>query len=357
MNSSVFPPAPFASSACPSTSSATLYDGDAHFYGFSSYLDHSVGPQSSDRSHTSLGWSYSDSELTSQGISDIELYGTFLTGELAYTNTNAFPRELRVDPSIHISPLHALPHDVTCDPTLYTFPHGHGYAFPTQYDAFHPSAPVEHTHQQSYLAAAAACVAPTLLESPVYSEHGLVPFDDETANYATPQNVCPTRSSLRSGVRASSDSPSPSPYPSPSPEPYPHASSELIACRRRNAPAFPSATISSNRWKCPHCPYVQRNRRSPDLKRHVETHTRSAHIAAWVCCGVPASNAVELGMPPEAVRDAPLFDFDGVTMIGGCRKVFSRRDALIRHLRKREGVCYGDAGALYQPGNRDVLQS
>ena len=200
-------------------------------------------------------------------------------------------------------------------------------------------------------------MVPTLVEAPTFLECDLSLSDPQTSGYAISQNGRRLRNSHRADICAASDSSSPSPYPSPSPGPYPRASSELIACRRRNAPAFSSTATSSNRWKCPHCPYVQRNRRSPDLKRHVETHTRDPHVAAWVCCGVPAENAIDLGVPSEVVRDAPLFDFGGVTMIGGCRKVFSRRDALMRHLRKRKGACYGDAGALYQPGNRLVLSS
>ncbi|KAM5543549.1 hypothetical protein V8D89_002800 [Ganoderma adspersum] len=356
MNSSAFIPTQFASSASPFTSAGTFYEGNTHSHYSSSCPDGFVAPQSSSWSYTPLlGWSYADSELRSQAISDVELYGTFLTGDLAYTN--AFSNEPCIDSFIHPGTLHALAHDTTRDSPLHTSPLDHGYAFSAQSDAFYLSAPMDHTHKQTYPIAALPCIAPTLIESPACSEYGFSPSDDEIASYVTPQHIHRTRASYRADVRASSDSPSPSPYPSPSPELYPHASSELIACRRRNAPAFPSTATSSNRWKCPHCPYVQRNRRSPDLKRHVETHTRGAHVAAWVCCGVPAETAVELGVPSEVVRDAPLFDFDGVTMVGGCRKVFSRRDALIRHLRKRKGACYGDAGALYQPGNRDVLQS
>ena len=48
--------------------------------------------------------------------------------------------------------------------------------------------------------------------------------------------------------------------------------------------------------------------------------------------------------------EAQAFDFDGM-MIGGCRKAFSKRDALRHHLRREKGKCFGDADAEYQVGN------
>ncbi|KAI0693508.1 hypothetical protein C8T65DRAFT_585661, partial [Cerioporus squamosus] len=109
-----------------------------------------------------------------------------------------------------------------------------------------------------------------------------------------------------------------------------------------------------NRWKCPHCPHVQRNRRSPDLRRHIATHTTQQ----WVCCGVPLLDAKEHGVP--LVDGVPAADglgetvwqFEGTVMVGGCRRTFSRRDAYGRHLKREKGRCWGDVAALYQPGNR-----
>ena len=63
-------------------------------------------------------------------------------------------------------------------------------------------------------------------------------------------------------------------------------------------------------------------------------------------------NAIELGVPATTVREAEVFEFDGVLMIGGCRKTFSRRDALSRHLQREKGRCFGDAQSLHQRGNR-----
>nr|VWO95330.1 Fork-head domain-containing protein [Ganoderma boninense] len=148
--------------------------------------------------------------------------------------------------------------------------------------------------------------------------------------------------------------------PPSSQETFAQFTSELVPYTRRNSPAPSTAatpsidTMRANNWKCPYCPYVQHSRRSPDLKRHIETHTRGKSVTLWVCCGVPAINARELGVPADVVRTAPIFDFEGVPMIGGCRKTFSRRDALARHLRmaKDRGQCYGDPLSMHQPGNR-----
>ena len=72
----------------------------------------------------------------------------------------------------------------------------------------------------------------------------------------------------------------------------------------------------------------------------------------WVCCGVYAPDAMDFGVSTEVVRQGQIMDFEGAPMIGGCRKTFSRRDALIRHLHRQKGKCYGDALSMWQPGNR-----
>ncbi|KAI0372628.1 hypothetical protein BV20DRAFT_990806 [Pilatotrama ljubarskyi] len=128
---------------------------------------------------------------------------------------------------------------------------------------------------------------------------------------------------------------------------------ELVNSSRRNTAVTPSTrpTPRANRWKCPYCSYVQRNKRSPDLKRHVQTHTRPTNEPLWVCCGVPLIDASEHGVPANLLLEPP-FEYEGMFMVGGCRKVFSRKDALTRHLRKYAGECFGDSLAPYLPGNR-----
>ncbi|KAI9066069.1 hypothetical protein FKP32DRAFT_1546784, partial [Trametes sanguinea] len=100
---------------------------------------------------------------------------------------------------------------------------------------------------------------------------------------------------------------------------------------------------SNDPWKCPYCPWVQKSKRSPDLKRHIKTHLRPEHVdePEWICCGVPLVDAHEKDLPESITSEQP-FVYAGETMVGGCRKVFSRRDALMRHLRLRKGACYGD---------------
>ncbi|OSD04833.1 hypothetical protein PYCCODRAFT_76040 [Trametes coccinea BRFM310] len=81
-------------------------------------------------------------------------------------------------------------------------------------------------------------------------------------------------------------------------------------------------------------PYVQLNRRIPDVERHVETQTRpcAADAALWVCCGVPLIDVREEHEVPGQVLVAEPLLHEGMFMVGGCRKVYSRRDAL-------RGIC------------------
>ena len=62
---------------------------------------------------------------------------------------------------------------------------------------------------------------------------------------------------------------------------------------------------TSNPWACPHpgCDWIQSNKRTPDLKRHIKKHD-----------------------PPE-------------WQCNGCHRKFSRRDALRRHVRNKNNPC------------------
>ena len=113
----------------------------------------------------------------------------------------------------------------------------------------------------------------------------------------------------------------------------------------RNVQAVPgtvSASQKNNPWACPYCKWVQRNHRTPDLKRHIRTHTRSGRPAQWVCCGVPLKDAGRYDLP----EDAAPYNWQGKMMIGGCGKEFSRRDALKRHLDNEHMTCVGDMNAF-----------
>ena len=191
----------------------------------------------------------------------------------------------------------------------------------------------------------ASCISPRLIYPSPHYDLNLSPEEA----FSTVATSHPSHVARRTHRR----SPSSSPYPSPSPSPSPRTSSTIFASQRRNSPARTAAPVASNTWQCPYCPHVQHNRRSPDLKRHIKTHTRDAEVADWVCCGVPVLNAIELGVPAAVVREAQVFEFDGVLMVGGCRKAFSRRDALKRHLQREKGRCFGDALSLHQRGNRE----
>ncbi|OAX38769.1 hypothetical protein K503DRAFT_782642 [Rhizopogon vinicolor AM-OR11-026] len=128
-------------------------------------------------------------------------------------------------------------------------------------------------------------------------------------------------------------------YASPSKRPRP-------APLPRNVQAapgtVPSPASKSNPWACPYCSWVQRNHRTPDLKRHVRTHTRFERPAQWVCCGIPFESATRYNVPHDAT---PYFR-DEKQWIGGCGKEFSRRDALKRHLGNDHITCIGDIDAF-----------
>ncbi|KAG2151300.1 hypothetical protein DEU56DRAFT_777137 [Suillus clintonianus] len=114
----------------------------------------------------------------------------------------------------------------------------------------------------------------------------------------------------------------------------------------RNAQAAPGTAPSfaskSNPWACPYCKWIQRNHRTPDLKRHILTHTRLERPAQWVCCGIPVESATIYNVP----HDAAPYIYNGKQMVGGCGKEFSRRDALKRHLGNDHISCIGDIDAF-----------
>lgn len=186
-----------------------------------------------------------------------------------------------------------------------------------------------------------------------------------SSSYPSPTPSSPASSSYPSPSPSSSASSS---YSSPSPSssasssytsPTSLSSSrnwskpEVIFTPRRNTAVSPNArtALPKNPMKCKYCSYVAPKGRRPDLARHVNTHMRSNNDESFKCCGVPLACAQAAGVPTERMKEKPLA-YQKIEMVGGCRKAFSRRDALLRHLRDNKGVCFGDAHAPYLLGNQ-----
>ncbi|KAI9062734.1 hypothetical protein FKP32DRAFT_825832 [Trametes sanguinea] len=113
-----------------------------------------------------------------------------------------------------------------------------------------------------------------------------------------------------------------------------------------SSPDSASSDTSLDEYRCPHCSYVQRARRRVDLERHMALHAPSRARRRYPCCGIPLAlvpslagggskvSTVRCALPGEDKRWVEL------EMVGGCGGVFSRADALKRHL--DEKCCLGD---------------
>lgn len=91
---------------------------------------------------------------------------------------------------------------------------------------------------------------------------------------------------------------------------------------------------------CPECGWKQANKRLPDFKRHLRTHTRpndGDQSKGWWCKGVLLEEAHKFELPDGAKP----YVFLGLKRIGGCMQTFSRRDALKRHLDNANVTCVG----------------
>ena len=99
------------------------------------------------------------------------------------------------------------------------------------------------------------------------------------------------------------------------------------------------------------CDYIQKNKRIPDLERHVVTHYRWMEPEKWTCCGVEVEVAhlygrgIEAGISKEEQIEAGAYMFKGKLMVGGCLKTFARRDALKRHVDNPKISCVGRMGS------------
>ncbi|TBU21344.1 hypothetical protein BD311DRAFT_812396 [Dichomitus squalens] len=187
-------------------------------------------------------------------------------------------------------------------------------------------------------------VAPSCLEeqeNPLYEFHQGYPSSDLAL--LTTSGIDASFSAVTECCDFSQDDPYPYPYAFPT---LPSSLQQLS-----DDPPYmslpPHHTAAINRWKCPHCSYVQGRRRMVDLKRHIATHNKPSDVALWTCCGYPRDVARQKGLPDDLMRGTPVIR----DMVGGCWETFSRRDALQRHLRKQKGRCFGDAYASWHPGN------
>ncbi|KAL1682396.1 hypothetical protein EV122DRAFT_274505 [Schizophyllum commune] len=85
--------------------------------------------------------------------------------------------------------------------------------------------------------------------------------------------------------------------------------------------------------------------RKPELWRHAETHRGKS--PRWACLGVPVALREECKVPPSMQEYGP----PGDRRVGGCLKLFSRKDSLQRHLRLVQVYvphdrCYGHPSHL-----------
>lgn len=127
----------------------------------------------------------------------------------------------------------------------------------------------------------------------------------------------------------------------------------LVPCRLSSSPPVPIPTAPRLRQvytpyvdispsalrslKCPVCSLVFRGKRQSDLKRHYKAHF--AHIFTFVCNGVHVDRAAEYNIK----------DFSNVKVLEGekrvgmyCLRAFTRRDALLRHVKLGRNGCVCD---------------
>ena len=126
--------------------------------------------------------------------------------------------------------------------------------------------------------------------------------------------------------------------------------------QRQGTPNY-EATDAAGDFCCEVCGYTCKPHRRIDFRRHVNTHYPHMAGGPNTCCGVPVEYSdipewrEQLGQRAES---PPVRTFYGMRMVGGCGKVFSRTDALIRHLASARNSCVGDPdGDWHPPRQRD----
>ncbi|KAI0087713.1 hypothetical protein BDY19DRAFT_859614, partial [Irpex rosettiformis] len=103
---------------------------------------------------------------------------------------------------------------------------------------------------------------------------------------------------------------------------------------------------------CEVCEYTCKPHRRIDFRRHVNTHYPHMIGGPTTCCGIPVGLRDLPEWHEQFVKVAGtgfIRTFNGRRMVGGCGKVFSRTDALIRHLASTKNPCVGDPDGDWHP--------
>lgn len=175
--------------------------------------------------------------------------------------------------------------------------------------------------------------------------------DDEFIPSA-PSSPIASAPSPSNSLKRRSPSSSPSSYGSV-PSKRPRTQVPAARSRVRVTSTSPVPLHRTNPFACNYCSYIQHNRRKPDLTRHMRIHTRGTSSEVWVCAGVPLERvwdyADSLGLAErddgasfKKLESMPKTTYGEYTMVGGCGKEFSRRDALKRHVDNVNVCCVGD---------------
>ncbi|KAL6303476.1 hypothetical protein BKA93DRAFT_333443 [Sparassis latifolia] len=109
--------------------------------------------------------------------------------------------------------------------------------------------------------------------------------------------------------------------------------------RRNKQVAGPVMCPDEGSTVCPMC--SKKSSRLHDVARHMETHKGKIE---GMCGGVSWEEALCLGVD---ITKGPTLVDEGLAYYGGCKKVFSRADALQRHLKYTKDGCVGSVGTPY----------
>ncbi|EED85590.1 predicted protein [Postia placenta Mad-698-R] len=118
----------------------------------------------------------------------------------------------------------------------------------------------------------------------------------------------------------------------------PSGKRRLAPPRNKQATVDVAAFVDGGSAECPICSHVPAEGSPAALRRHLETHDCTLSTKEWVCCGVPEemSGMYKMEEPVRRVLHK------GLWMVGGCDGLFSRKDALRRHLKEHKKGCAGD---------------